>query len=97
MNRTIKDATIKRLHHDSRDQLRTRLADFLAPYDFARRLKTLNGLTAHEYIVKIRTSEPDRFIVNPIQQMSGLKPSERPPATAVNLRDPVGHIAGKPR
>lgn len=52
MNRTIKDATVKRFHYDSRDQLRTRLADFLAAYDFARRF---NGLAAHEYIVKIRT------------------------------------------
>ena len=42
MNRTIKDATIKRFHYDSHDQLRTHLADFLAAYNFARRLKTLS-------------------------------------------------------
>ena len=52
MNRTIKDATVKRYHYDSHDQLRTHLADFLAAYNFARRLKTFGGLTPHEYICK---------------------------------------------
>ena len=28
MNRTIKDATVKRLHYDSHDQLRAHLNDF---------------------------------------------------------------------
>jgi hypothetical protein len=72
MNRTIKDATVKRFHYDSHDQLRTHLADFMAAYNFARRLKTLGGLTPYEYICKIWTSEPDRFILNPIHQMPGL-------------------------
>jgi len=52
--------------------LRTHLADFLATYISARRLKTLNGLTPYEYICKIWTSEPERFILNPIHQMPGL-------------------------
>ena len=77
MNRTIKDATVKRYHYDSHDQLRTHLADFMAAYNFARRLKTLSGLTPYEYICKIWTSEPDRFILNPIHQMPGLNSSYR--------------------
>ena len=72
MNRTIKEATVKRCHYDSHDQLRTHLADFMAAYNFARRLKTLNAQTTYEYICKIWTSEPDRFIINPIHQMPGL-------------------------
>ncbi len=44
----------------------------MAAYNFARRLKTLGGLTPYEYICKIWTSEPDRFILNPIHQMPGL-------------------------
>ena len=72
MNRTIKDATVKRFHYDDHDQLRTHLSDFMAAYNFARRLKTLGGLTPYEYICKIWTSEPDRFILNPIHQMPGL-------------------------
>lgn len=72
MNRTIKEATVKRFHCDSHDQLRTRLADFMAACNFARRLKTLRGLTPCEYVCKVRTSEPDKFILNPIRQMPGL-------------------------
>ena len=45
MNRAIKDATVKRFHYDNHYQLRTHLADILAAYNFARRLKTLSGLT----------------------------------------------------
>ena len=44
----------------------------LLTYNCARRLKTLHGLTPYEYICKIWTSEPDRFILNPIHQMPGL-------------------------
>jgi len=43
----------------------------MAAYNFARRLKTLNGLTPYEYTAKIWTSEPDRLIVDPIHQMPG--------------------------
>lgn len=77
MNRTIKEATVKRFHYENHDQLRTHLADFIAAYNFARRLKTLSGLTPYEYIAKIWTSEPDRFIVNPIHQMPGLNTEPR--------------------
>src|SRR3954464_14674554 len=52
MNRTIKDATVKRFHYASHDQLRQHLADFVAAYNFARRLKTLKGLTPYEFICK---------------------------------------------
>lgn len=71
MNRTIKDAAVKRYHDDSHDQLRSHLADFLDACTFARRLKTLSGLTPYEYICKTWTSQPDRFIVDPIHQMPG--------------------------
>ena len=48
MNRTIKDATVKRFHYETHDQLRRHLADFVDAYNFARRLKTLKGLTPYE-------------------------------------------------
>src|SRR3954453_5095208 len=72
MNRTIKDATVKRYHYDDHDQLRRHLADFVAAYNFARRLKTLKGLTPYEFVSKCWTSEPDRFKLNPLHQMPGL-------------------------
>ncbi len=52
INRTIKDATVKRYHDDGHNQLRTPLIDVMAAYNFARRLKTLSGLTPYEYICK---------------------------------------------
>ena len=48
------------------------LADFVAAYNFARRLKTLKGLTPYEFICKLWTKEPDRFILDPLHQMPGL-------------------------
>ena len=71
MNRTIKDATVKRYHYDSHRQLKTHLDDFIAAYNFGKRLKTLKGLTPYEYICKVWTNEPERFRVNPIHQMPG--------------------------
>jgi hypothetical protein len=55
MNRTIKEATVQRFHYESHQQLRGHLADFVAAYNFARRLKTLKGLTPFEYICKCWT------------------------------------------
>ena len=48
MNRTLKEATVKRFHYETHDQLRSHLSDFVTAYNFARRLKslkTLKGLT----------------------------------------------------
>jgi len=86
MNRTIKEGeagqktirgivfplNVKRFHYDSHDQPRTHLTDFVAACNFARRLKTLGGLTPYEYICKVWTSEPERFILDPIHQMPGV-------------------------
>ena len=78
MNRTIKEATVKRFHYDDHNQLRQHLADFVSAYNFGRRLKTLKGLTPYEYVCKIWTAEPDRFTLDPIHQMPGLndKPAD---------------------
>lgn len=72
MNRTIKDATVKRFHYDDHAQLKKHLADFIVAYNFGRRLKTLKGLTPYEFICKRWTTEPQRFTINPIHQMPGL-------------------------
>ena len=45
MNRTIKEATVKRYHYDRHDQLETHLSDWINAYNYGRRLKTLKGLT----------------------------------------------------
>ena len=72
MNRTIKEATVQRYHYDRHDQLEAHLADFINAYNYARRLKTLKGLTPYEYICKCWTSQPERFRLNPLQKMPGL-------------------------
>ena len=72
MNRTIKDATVKRYFYETHDQLRAHLQNFVDAYNFARRLKTLRGLTPYEFIRKAWTSQPHRFKINPLQQMPGL-------------------------
>ena len=72
MNRTVKEATVQRYHYDSHHQLRQHLNDFVAAYNFGRRLKTLKGLTPYEFICKAWASQPDRFTLNPLHQMPGL-------------------------
>ena len=47
-------------------------AAFVSAYNFARRLKTLKGLTPYEFICRRWTVEPKRFKLNPLQQMPGL-------------------------
>jgi len=72
MNRTLKEATVHRYHYDSHQQLRRHLDDFVNAYNFGRRLKTLKGLTPYEFICSTWTSQPERFNLNPLQQMPGL-------------------------
>ena len=72
MNRTLKEATVQRYYYDSHKQLRRHLDDFVSAYNFGRRLKTLKGLTPFEFICKTWTSQPERFNLNPLQQMPGL-------------------------
>ena len=72
MNRTLKDATVKKYYYQTHSQLKEHMQTFLMAYNFARRLKTLNGLTPYEYICKIWTNEPDRFTINPFHHTVGL-------------------------
>jgi Integrase core domain len=72
MNRTIKEATVKRFYYESHDQLRHHLGDFVKAYNLGRRLKTLKGLTPYEFICRIWTREPERFNLDPTHQMPGL-------------------------
>lgn len=71
MNRTLKEATVKRYHYESHEQLETHLQSFIDAYNHARRLKTLRGLTPYEYVCSIWTEEPDRFGINPPHHIPG--------------------------
>lgn len=72
MNRTIKDATVKRYHYEVHAQLETHLGDFIAAYKYARRLNTLLRLTPFEFIYKKWTRMPERFTVDPNHHTLGL-------------------------
>ena len=71
MNRTIKDATVHRYYYDTHDQLRAHLALFLTAYNYARRLKTLRGLTPYEFVCKSWTEQPHRFTRDPTHDTLG--------------------------
>ena len=72
MNRTIKEATVRTYHYENHDQLREHLAAFLNAYNFAKRLKSLSGLTAYQHICLCFQNEPQRFISNPHHHSLGL-------------------------
>ena len=72
MNCTLKEATVRRYHYEDHQQLTDHLTAFLDAYNFAKRLKTLQGLTPYEAICKAWTDNPERFRYDPIQLTSGL-------------------------
>jgi transposase InsO family protein len=72
MNRTLKEATVKKYYYETHDHLKEHLHAFLMAYNFAKRLKTLKGLTPYEYICKCWQQEPERFTVNPVHHTLGL-------------------------
>ena len=77
MNRTLKDATVKRYHYDSHAQLPAHLQLFLHVYNHARRLKSLGGLTPYEFICKARVEQPGRFTVDPTHHTLGPNTGQR--------------------
>jgi len=62
MNRIIKDATTKRYHYDTHSQLKTHVSNVIAAYNYARRPKTLKGLTPFEYICKTWSHHNKSFV-----------------------------------
>ena len=72
MNRTLKDATVKRYHYGSHDQLRRHLQLFVDAYNHARRLKALRGLTPYGFVRQQWTRDPKRFKTNPLHHTPGL-------------------------
>ena len=71
MNRTIEEATVQRYFYGSHDRLPEHLEFFLRAYNFAKRLKSLKGLTPYEHICKTWTEQPRRFRLNPIHHTPG--------------------------
>lgn len=72
MNRTLKDATVKRYHYETQEQLETHLQLFLDASNHAKLRKTLKGLTPYELICKAWTEEPEPFVIDPTNLIPGL-------------------------
>jgi Integrase core domain len=72
MNRTRKETTVKKYPYQTHQHLKEYLHAFLIAYNFAKRLKTLNGLTPYEYICHCWQKEPERFTINPYHHTLGL-------------------------
>ena len=72
MNRSLKEATVRRYHYANHDELRAHIQLFLDAYNHARRLKALRGLTPYEAVCQAWTKEPDRFRINPSHHTPGL-------------------------
>ena len=65
MNKTIKEATVWKYHYSSHAELEKHLQTFIDAYNFARRLKTLNGLTPYEFIAKKWKNNQKLFTIYP--------------------------------
>jgi transposase InsO family protein len=65
MNRTIKDATVKRYHYDTHDQLRCTCSSSWMLTIMLGGSRPLRGLTPYEYVCHLWTKEPERFRLNP--------------------------------
>lgn len=72
MNRTIKEATVQRYHYQTTDELTQHLQTFLLAYNHAKRLKTLKGLTPHEFVCTQWHTNPIIFTRDPTQLTLGL-------------------------
>ena len=93
MNRTIKEATVKRYHYDSPGQLTAQLNGFIDAYNYGRRLKTLKGLTPFEYICKNMDNRARQIYPPTSPSNVGTKKLADEPH---RLRPPPGRWAGKP-
>jgi len=93
INRTIKEATVKSFHYDNHEQLKTHLQTFMDAYNFARRLKTLKGLTPHEFICKIYQIQPSLFKENPCYKSAGLYIKQVPEKRGQVKKIPVSSIS----
>ncbi len=71
MNRTVKDATVKRYPYETHEQLRAHPQLFVDASNHARRLKTLRGLTPYEDVLQVWTKEPERFRLDPSHHIPG--------------------------
>ena len=72
LNRTLKEATIRRYHYQNESELNTHLQSFLRAYNGGKRLKKLRGKTPYEFVCVEYTKNPSIFIRSPTHDLPGL-------------------------
>jgi transposase-like protein len=63
MNRTIKDATVKKYYYENSEQLGRHINDFVRAYNFGKRLRALKGLTPFEFAAKNLQKDPQSWAI----------------------------------
>ena len=71
INRTIKEATIKKYYYKNKEKLQNHLNSFLNAYNYAQPLKTLKGLTPYEKVLLYLNNLDDKSKINPVHKSSG--------------------------
>lgn len=79
MERTIRESVT----FSSEAYLVRLLQDFGHAYNYRRRLKTLRGLTPHDFICAAWRQEPHRFLRDPNHEMLGLEIVPSPPPSGI--------------
>ena len=72
LNRTLKEATIRRYHYRNEAELNTHLQSFLRAYNGGKRLKKLRGKTPYEFVCAEYAQNPGIFIRSPAHDFPGL-------------------------
>ena len=72
MNRTLKEATIRRYHYRDQVELNAHLQSFLQAYNGGKRLKKLRGKTPFEFVCAEYAQNPGIFIRDPTHDLPGL-------------------------
>ena len=75
MNRTIKQATVRRDHYGTHNKRRAHLKLLGDAYTYGQHLRAIRGLTPYEAVCQSWTKQPDGFNVDPSNHTPGLNTS----------------------
>lgn len=65
MNRTLKEATVKKFYYKNNDKLQMHLQAFINAYNYVQPLKALKGLAPYEKVSLYLQSEEGKYAFNP--------------------------------
>jgi hypothetical protein len=93
MKRTLKKATVRTFYYQIHQHLKEHLQAFLMANSFAKRLKTLKGITLSVDLCHL-AEKPDRFPLNPIHYTLRLN-TEVESIGAASERHPITPCKGR--